>query len=255
MHIGPRSIRLTSLLVVAAFVACSGNKKSEPEAKTVVQYKPPGLPKLAPAVPLVPFQGPTNGTRRTKLLRFPDIHGDLVVFTYAGDLWLVNKKGGTASRLTSNPGLELFAKFSPDGKWIAFTGQYGGDEQVYVVPTTGGEPRQLTFYPAHGPLPARWGYDNQVYGWTPDGKQVLFRSMRDSNDVVFGRLYLVPATGGLPAPLPMIRAGAGDIHGSGTKLLYSPLSRDFRTWKRYQGGWAQDLYVYDLKTKIGRAHV
>ena len=80
--------------------------------------------------------------------------------------------------LTSHPGVELFARFSPDGKWIAFTGQYDGDEQVYVVPTTGGEPRQLTFYPARGPLPPRWGWENQVYGWSKDGKQVYFRSSR-----------------------------------------------------------------------------
>ena len=78
--------------------------------------------------------------------------------------------GGPASRLTAHPGLELFAKFSPDGKRIAFTGQYDGDEQVYVIPSSGGEPRQLTYYPARGPLPDRWGVDNQVYGWTPDGK-------------------------------------------------------------------------------------
>ena len=73
----------------------------------------------------------------------------------------------------------MFARFSPDGKWIAFTGQYDGDEQVYVVPAAGGEPKQLTYYPARGPLTPRWGYDNQVYGWTPDGTAVLFRSMRD----------------------------------------------------------------------------
>src|SRR4029077_12860375 len=84
---------------------------------------------------------------QTKLLRFPDVHGDKVVFTYGGDLWLASTSGGLASRLTAHPGLELFAKFSPDGKWIAFTGQYDGDEQVYIIPVTGGVPRQLTFYP------------------------------------------------------------------------------------------------------------
>ena len=82
---------------------------------------------------------------QTKLLRFPDIHGDKVVFTYGGDLWLAPVTGGTATRLTAHPGIELFAKFSPDGKSIAFTGQYDGDEQVYVVPVTGGVPKQLTF--------------------------------------------------------------------------------------------------------------
>jgi len=89
-------------------------------------------------------------------------------------------------------GLELFAKFSPDGRNIAFTGQYGGDEQVYVIPSGGGVPRQLTFYPSPGPLPDRFGYDNQVYGWTPDGKAVLFRSARDGYMLTDSKLYTVP---------------------------------------------------------------
>ena len=87
----------------------------------------------------------TRATAQTKLLRFPDIHGDKVAFTYAGDLWLASTSGGLATRLTAHPGIEVFAKFSPDGKWIAFTGQYDGDEQVYVIPVTGGIPKQLTF--------------------------------------------------------------------------------------------------------------
>jgi len=184
----------------------------------------------------------------TKLLRFPDIHDDRVVFTYAGDLWTASTAGGTATRLTAHPGLELFAKFSPDGKWIAFTGQYDGDEQVYVIPSTGGVPKQLTFYPSRGPLPARWGYDNQVYGWTPDGKSVVFRSLREYFDLGDSRLYTVTMDGGLPQALPMPKSGAGDISPDGTKVVYSPQFRDFRTWKRYSGGWAQQLYIFDLKT-------
>src|SRR5688572_23903751 len=97
----------------------------------------------------------------TRLLRFPDIHGDRVVFSYAGDLWIAPSSGGTAARLTSHPGIEFFGKFSPDGTQIAFMGQYGGDEQVYVMPAAGGLVKQLTFYPASGPRPDRWGYDNQ----------------------------------------------------------------------------------------------
>src|SRR5689334_6919797 len=85
---------------------------------------------------------------QTKLLRFPDIYGDKVVFMYGGDLWTSSTSGGTATRLTAHPGTETYPKFSPDGKWIAFTGQYDGDEQVYIIPSTGGEPKQLTFYPA-----------------------------------------------------------------------------------------------------------
>ena len=182
----------------------------------------------------------------TRLLRFPDIWGDQVVFSHGGDLWLAPAAGGTARRLTAHPGQELFPKFSPDGRWIAFTGQYDGDEQVYVVPSTGGEPTRLTWYPAEGPLPPRWGYDNQVYGWTRDGERVLFRSLRDAGGASDTRLYTVARTGGLPEPLPMPSAGAGDFSPDGKRMVYSPLFRDFRHWKRYQGGWAQDLYLFDL---------
>jgi len=189
---------------------------------------------------------PSLAASQTKLLRFPDIHGDKIVFCYAGDIWLANSSGGTAWRLTAHPGLEMFPKFSPDGEWIAFTGQYDGDEQVYVVPTRGGVPKRLTYYPARGPLPPRWGYDNQVYGWTVDGKAVLFRSMRYGWDLTDTRLFTVSVDGGLPEPLPMPVSGAGDFSPDGKKVVYSPLVRDFRTWKRYQGGWAQDLYIFDL---------
>jgi tricorn protease len=183
---------------------------------------------------------------QTKLLRYPDIHGDRVVFTYAGDLWTASTSGGTAVRLTAHPGVELFAKFSPDGKWIAFTGQYDGDEQVYIIPATGGVPKQLTFYPSRGPLPARWGYDNQVYGWTRDSKAVVFRSLQEYFDLGDSRLYKVSVEGGLPVPLPMPKSGAGDLSPDGRQIVYSPLFRDFRTEKRYEGGWAQQLYIFDL---------
>jgi tricorn protease len=185
---------------------------------------------------------------QTKLLRFPDVHGDKVAFCYAGDLWLAPAVGGEATRLTAHEGLELYPKFSPDGRWIAFTGQYDGDEQVYVIPTEGGIPKQLTWYPARGPLPARWGTDNQVYGWTKDGKRVLFRSMRDHWSQADTRLYTVDLEGGLPVALPMPVSGAGDFSPGETQVVYSPLARDFRTWKRYEGGWAQDLFIYDLVT-------
>jgi len=184
---------------------------------------------------------------QTKLLRFPDIHGDKVVFTYAGDLWTApSSGGGGATRLTAHPGLEMFARFSPDGKWIAFTGQYDGDEQVYVIPATGGVPKQLTWYPARGPLPPRWGYDNQVYGWTADGKSIFFRSLRDGWDLSDSRIYTVPVAGGLGEPLPMPISGGADLSPDGKKVVYTPFARDFRTWKRYQGGWAQDLWIFDV---------
>ena len=187
---------------------------------------------------------------QTKLLRFPDLHGDRVVFSYAGDLWLASTAGGLATRLTAHPGLELFPRFSPDGSRIAFTGQYDGDEQVYVIPAAGGVPRQLTWYPARGPLAPRWGYDNQVYDWSPDGRAVLFRSLRYSTDLSDSRLFLASTEGGLPIPLPMPESGAGDLSPDGTRVVYSPLFRDFRSWKRYEGGWAQELYIFDRETHL-----
>lgn len=184
-----------------------------------------------------------------RLMRFPDIHGREVAFSYGGELWSASIDGGLARQLTSGPGLKLFPKYSSDGRWIAFTGQYGGDEQVYVIPSEGGVPRQLTFYPARGPLPARYGYDNQVTGWTPDGSAVVFRSLRDVSAPSQSRLYTVPAAGGDVAALPMARAGAGVFSPDGGKVLFSTTSQDFRTWKRYQGGLAQDLFVADLGSK------
>ncbi|MBI3651097.1 MAG: PD40 domain-containing protein [Acidobacteria bacterium] len=194
------------------------------------------------------FLLPAAVAAQTKLLRFPDIYGDKVVFTYGGDLWTAPVTGGTATRLTTHPGIEVFAKFSPDGKWLAFTGQYDGDEQVYVMPATGGEPKQLTFYPAKGPLSPRWGYDNQVYGWTKDGKNILFRSQRDSWTLPISKLYTVSIEGGAAEALPMPESGAGDYSPDGTKMVYSPRMRDFRSEKRYGGGQANVLYTFDLKT-------
>jgi len=199
---------------------------------------------LAAAIFVTLAAGPAEA--QTKLLRFPDVHGSEVVFCYGGDLWTAPADGGVARRITAHPGQELFPKFSPDGRYVAFTGQYDGDEQVYVMPAEGGEPVRLTYYPARGPLAPRHGFDYQVYGWTPDGSSVLFRSFRDAGGAAETNLYTVSVDGGLPERLPMPTAGAGDFSPDGGKMVYSPLFRDFRSWKRYQGGWAQDLYLFDL---------
>jgi tricorn protease len=185
----------------------------------------------------------------TKLLRMPDVYGESIVFCYAGDLWTVSTSGGTASRLTAHEGQEVFPRFSPDGQWIAFTGQYDGDEQVYVIPAIGGAPRQLTYYPAHASSAPRHGIDHQVHGWTPSGDAVLFRSMRDANGgSTETALYTVSLEGGLPTKLPMPTAGAGDFSSDGSQIAYCPLFRDFRTWKRYEGGWAQYISIFDLES-------
>jgi tricorn protease len=204
--------------------------------------------RLVIAAVVVASATPSVASAETKLLRFPDIHGDRVVFTYAGDLWTAPVGGGTATRLTAHPGVEVFAKFSTDGRWIAFTGQYDGDEQVYVIPASGGEPKQLTFYPARGPLAPRWGYDNQVHGWTRDGRAIVFRSQRDSWSLPIARLYTVSPDGGPAEPLPMPEAGSGDFSPDSARMVYSPRSRDFRSEKRYGGGQANQLYLFDIKT-------
>ena len=143
-----------------------------------------------------------------RLLRFPDIHGDNVAFVYGGDIWLVSATGGAARRITADAGRELFPKFSPDGKWIAFTGQYDGNFNVYVMPADGGQPRQLTFYQgAQRPLSDRMGILNEVVAWTPDSKRIVFLSRRDSPNVWTKRLYTVSIDGGQPEPLLWTRAG------------------------------------------------
>jgi len=182
----------------------------------------------------------------TRLLRQPDIHGDDVVFVYAGDLWLASAGGGEARRLTSDDGIELFPKFSPDGKWIAFSGEYSGTRQVFVIGVDGGAPRQLTFYNDVGALPPRGGIDNRVLDWTPDGKNILFLSHRVAQSDRLARPYTVPVAGGMEQPLAIPEGGGGAYSPDGTKLVYTPIDREFRTWKRYRGGRAQDVWIYDL---------
>jgi tricorn protease len=196
--------------------------------------------------------GSVPASAQTRLLRFPAISGDRIAFSYGSDIWTAPATGGLATRITAHPGVEVFPRFSPDGKWIAFTGQYDGDEQVYVVPAAGGEPKQLTFYPASGPLTTRWGWDNQVYGWTNDGTRVIYRSGRDSWTTGQTRLFTVPVGGGPSEPLPMPESGAGDFSPDGTQIVYSPLYRDFRPEKRYGGGTANDLFIFDLASNTAR---
>jgi tricorn protease len=186
-----------------------------------------------------------------RLLRFPAIHGEQIVFTYAGDLYTVPTAGGTARRLTSHPGFEMFPRFSPDGKTVAFTAQYDGNTEVFVVPAEGGEPKRLTYTATLGrdDVSDRMGPNNIVMGWTPDGKNVLFRSrMRSFNDFI-GQLFTVPVEGGLAEELPLPRGGFASYSADGKQLAFNRIFREFRTWKRYRGGMADDVWLYDFATK------
>jgi tricorn protease len=174
----------------------------------------------------------------TKLLRYADISKDAVVFSYAGDLWSSSRQGGAAHRLTSGPGDKLYPKYSPDGKWIAFTASYDGNPDIYVIPSGGGEPKRLTFHPSN----------DIVLGWTPDGKSVLFRSDRISSPPFrTTRLFTVSMQGGLPTVLPVPRGDLTTFSPDGNKIAYIESSQENRTWKRYRGGWSLPIAIYDLK--------
>jgi tricorn protease len=189
-----------------------------------------------------------SGPPEARLLRYPSIHGDFVAFVYAGDIWRAPVAGGPALRLTSHPGLELFPKISPDGKWIAFSAEYSGSRQIWVMPSWGGPPNQLTFYNDVGPMPPRGGWDYWVLGWTPDGK-VLFRGNRTPHGERNGRYYTIDPKGGLETPLPLPEGGSASLSPDGGKLAYCPVDREFRTWKRTMGGRAQDVWIYDFASK------
>src|SRR5215470_17821365 len=183
-----------------------------------------------------------------RLLRFPAISKDKIAFMYGGDLWLVPSSGGIASRITSHPGRELFPHFSPDGKWLAFTGQYDGNFNVYIMPASGGQPRQLTFYQGSATqLSDRMGIHNEVISWTPDSQRIVFLTRRDASNGWTKRPFSVSVDGGLPQPMPMDEGGLLSFSADGTKVAYNRIFRNFRQWKRYTGGLAQDITLYDVK--------
>ena len=200
---------------------------------------------------IVTLTGTARAAEEARLLRFPAIHGDRIVFTYAGDLYTVPASGGTARKLTSHDGFEMFARFSPDGKQIAFTGQYDGNTEVYVMPAEGGVPRRLTFTATLGrdDVSDRMGPNNIVMGWKHDGQHIVFRSRMHSFNDFIGQLYLVSVDGGLPEPLPLPRGGFCSFSPDDQRLVYNRVFREFRTWKRYRGGMADDLWVYDFRTR------
>jgi tricorn protease len=174
-----------------------------------------------------------------RFFTYPTISGDKIAFTYEADLWVVGAKGGVAARLTTFPGTENFAKFSPDGKWLAFTATYDGAPAVYLMPAEGGAPVRLTYNPGGA----------QVVAWTPDGTEVVFRSMFEN---VVGRdpnLYSVGVKGGAPQRLPLDRGVLVSFIPEEHKFLYCRRGNEEYYWKRYKGGQYQDIWLYDAVAK------
>ena len=182
-----------------------------------------------------------------RLLRFPAIHGNQIVFSYAGDLYTVSSSGGVARKLTSGVGYEMFARFSPDGKWIAFTGQYDGNTEVYLMPSEGGVPKRLTFTATLGrdDVSDRMGPNNIVMTWK-DNSHIIYRSRQHEWNDFKGQLYSVTVSGGPSEQLPFSRAAWCSYSPDGKQLAYNRVFREFRTWKRYRGGQADDIWVYDF---------
>ncbi len=185
-----------------------------------------------------------------RLLRFPNIHGNQIVFSFAGDLYLVSSEGGMARKITSDIGYEMFARFSPDGKYIAFTGQYDGNTEVFVMPSEGGSPKRLTYTAtlSRDDVSDRMGPNNIVMEWTPDSKFVIYRSRKQTFNDFKGSLFKVSIEGGLSEQLPLSYAGFCSYSPDGTKLAFNEVFREFRTWKYYKGGMADDIRIMDLKT-------
>jgi tricorn protease len=186
----------------------------------------------------------------TRLLRFPAIHGNQIVFSYAGDLYSVPASGGVARRLTSDQGYEMFARFSPDGTAIAFTGQYDGNTEVYLMPAEGGVPKRLTFTATLGrdDVSDRMGPNNIVMAWRDNGTIVYRSRMHEANDFK-GMLFSVSRDGGDSEQLPLPRGGFCSFSADGKTMVYNRVFREFRTWKRYRGGQADDVWLYDFATK------
>ena len=190
----------------------------------------------------------TASADEARLLRFPATNGSDVVFSYAGDLYSVPITGGEAKHLTSHQGYEMFGRFSPDGKQIAFTGEYDGNREVYLIPSTGGEPVRLTYTSTNSrdELGDRMGPNNIVLNWTPDG-DIVYRNRIGSSFT--GKMWTIAPQGGMPKQIPLPEGSWCSFSPDGKKMAYNRVMREFRTWKYYKGGMADDIWIYDPTSK------
>ena len=186
----------------------------------------------------------------TRLLRFPATNDRQIVFCYAGELYTVAKEGGTARRLTSGPGYSSFPRFSADGTQLAFTSQYDGNTEVYVMPGEGGVPKRLTTTATLGrdDISDRMGPNNIVMTWENTKPLVVFRSRMKTFNSFIGSLFTVGPDAELPQQLPVPRGGFVSFSPDDSKMAFNRVFREFRTWKHYRGGMADDVWIFDFKT-------
>lgn len=195
------------------------------------------------------FSWYNSQAQESRLLRFPAIYGQQIVFSYAGDLYTVEAKGGIARKLTTDAqGYEMFPHFSPDGKNIAFTAQYDGNTEVYLMPSEGGYPKRLTITATlnRDDISDRMGPNNIVMAWR-NNQEIIYRSRKQSFNDFKGQLFSVNIQGGLSKELPLPDGGFCTFSEDGSKMAYNRVFREFRTWKYYQGGMADDIWIHDFK--------
>ncbi len=198
--------------------------------------------RLSVAAAALALAAPALAGLDARMLRYPDVSESRIAFVYAGDIWVVSKSGGIAQRLSTPLGEESFPRFSPDGRYLAYSANYDGNLDVYVVPVEGGLPRRVTHHP----------YPDRMLDWYPDGRSLLFASPRSSGTNRFNQLWKTSAEGGLPERLPIPYGEFGSISPDGSTLAYVPLSTDFRTWKRYRGGMNPDIWLFDLNRRSSK---
>ncbi len=180
---------------------------------------------------------PAAGALDARMFRYPDVSATQIAFVYAGDIWLVGKEGGVASRLSSPAGEEAFPRFSPDGERIAFSASYDGNVDVYQMPVGGGIPERVTWHPG----------SDRLLDWMPGGEEVLFASNRE-HGVFVRQFFSVAASGGWPEKLPVPYGEFGAISADGKRIAYTTKAREFGTWKRYRGGQAPEIWLLDLES-------
>jgi tricorn protease len=180
----------------------------------------------------------------SRILRFPNSSETEVAFIHAGDMFTVPITGGVARRLTTDVGIELYPRFSPDGSRLAFTAQYDGNNEIYTINSKGGIPKRVTFSVDVGAMPERMGPDKIIMQWT-DSENVMYRGRGQSWHAWSGLMFTSNVNGGLPNKLALDQAGYGYMSPDGKKIAYNRVFREYRTWKRYRGGQADDIWIYD----------